>query len=187
MDQESHGFLRLSITGKGAKEAFAQEAGGHRWQRVPPTERQGRVHSSTVTVAVIDGSQQQKFVLDERDLEIISVRGSGPGGQHRNKTESGVQITHRPTGMRVRADKERHQLANKHAAMALLQERLAGGMVSQHLANQNDDRRQQIGSGERGDKVRTIQVQNDNVRDHRTGRSITVRAWMKGDLEGLLR
>lgn len=138
-------------------------------------------------MAVIEPGQQKAFVLDERDLDIITVRGSGPGGQHRNKTESGVQITHRPSGMMVRADKERHQLSNKHAAMALLQERLAGGMVSRHLATQNDDRRLQIGSGERGDKVRTIQVQNDNVRDHRTGNAITVRAWMKGDLDGLLK
>jgi peptide chain release factor 1 len=120
------------------------------------------------------------------DLEIRTCKGSGPGGQHRNKTESGVEIIHRPTGMRVRCDRGRSQHQNRQEALGILTGRLRQAGALERHEQSNLLRRGQIGTGERSDKIRTIQVQHDQVRDHRTGRSITVRAWMRGHLDGLV-
>ena len=161
------------------------EAGGHRWQRVPPTERRGRVHSSTVTVAVLVEPDASEIVLNQNDLVIETMRGSGPGGQHKHKTESAVRITHKPTGVQAYCD-SRDQFRNKALAMAVLRARLQESRDAQATGEQNDQRRRQVGSGQRSDKVRTVSEQNDTVTDHRTNKRIDVKRYKRGFIEELL-
>jgi peptide chain release factor 1 len=118
------GALTLRVTGEQARDAFADEAGGHRWQRVPPTERRGRVQTSTVTVAVLPEPVAEALVVPEADLEWSTCRASGHGGQHLQKTDSAVQVKHTPTGTIVRCESERSQLQNKRSALAVLRARL---------------------------------------------------------------
>lgn len=176
----------LRVSGAGAWELFRNESGGHRWQRVPPNERRGKVQSSTVTVAVFREVPPAEFRLLDRDVEITACRGSGPGGQNRNKTDSAVQVKHRPTGMIVRCETERSQQQNRASALALLASRLAAAARASCQAATSRDRRQQIGSGERSDKIRTIQVQNGQVINHLNGKRLTVERYLKGDLAALL-
>lgn len=162
----------LRVSGRGARETFANEAGGHRWQRVPPNEKHGRVHTSTVTVAVLEEPSEIELPrLDPRDLDISTCRASGNGGQNVQKTDSAVQIRHAPSGLIVRCETERSQAYNKATALAILRARLHDQLVRHAGAERADDRRRQIGSGQRGDKRRTIAVQRDSVVDHPTGRS----------------
>lgn len=179
---EGESQVVLRIVGIEAYRRFRGEAGGHRWQRVPPTERRGRMQSSTVTVAVFPERSQREFQLDERDLELTTCRGSGPGGQHRNKTESAVQVKHKPTGLIVRCESERSQVQNKESALRLLASRLAEAAVNKRTEREADSRRQQIGSGERSDKVRTIQTQNNVVVNHLSGKKASLDKYLKGDI-----
>ena len=165
--------------GRGAKNLFALEAGGHRWQRIPPTERRGRVHTSTVTVAVLDPLQRTRFALDPSEVEIKKSLGTGPGGQHRNKTESCVTATHRPTGLAVRVDM-RSQHQSLSMALAILTAKLAEGEEQASLTARNLARRSQTGSGMRGDKIRTYREQDDRVTDHRSGRVVSLSSWLRG-------
>lgn len=172
----------LQVDGSGAFDAFKAESGGHRWQRVPPNERKDKTHSSTVTVAVIRDQPRSGFVMRESDLEITTCRGSGPGGQKRNKTDSAVQIKHKPTGLYVRCETERSQGQNKESARALLSARVQAIQEAKTNRAAVEDRRQQIGSGERSDKVRTVQMQNGQVVNHVTGRKAAVEKYLKGDI-----
>lgn len=172
------GMIVLHITGPNAWPLFRNEPGGHRWQRLS----KGRTHSSTVTVAVFPDIPPSQFTLRPADLQITTCRGSGPGGQHRNKTESAVQVKHLPTGMMVRCESERSQQQNKESALSLLASRLAARHESTTSASKASDRRSQIGSGERSDKIRTIQTQNGQVVNHLTGKKITIERYLKGDL-----
>lgn len=158
-----------------------QEAGGHRWQRVPPTERKGRVHSSTVTVAVFEGSAPHAPELRETDIRTRITKGTGPGGQNRNKRLTAVILTHEPTGIEVKAEAERTQEANRRVAMATLRERVRAHYAgaAQHAANQQ--RKASVGSGERSDKIRTYRA--DGVTDHRTGRKAPLQQVQAGRLE----
>ncbi|MFT3696780.1 MAG: peptide chain release factor-like protein [Kofleriaceae bacterium] len=162
----------LRASGKGVREIFRDEAGGHRWQRVPPNEKRGRVHTSTITVAVLDEPNEREMApLDPRDLDISTCRASGSGGQHLQKTDSAVQVRHVPTGLVVRCETERSQSYNRETALSILRARLHEHAVASDLAARANDRRRQIGSGQRGDKRRTIAVQRDSVVDHQSGRS----------------
>lgn len=169
------------MIGKHAVETFKDEPGGHRWQRVPPTEKQGRVQTSTITVAVLPEPTATQVVLNERDLDFKFCRGSGAGGQHRNVTDSAVVLTHRPTGVVVRCESERSQHANKDTALAVLRARLWEVTQLALDGKRALDRRAQIGSGMRGDKRRTIRVRDDVVNDHVTGRQWKFRAYARGD------
>lgn len=174
------GIIVVQFSGKGAKALFANEAGGHRWQRVPPTEKRGRVHTSTVTVAVLDPEQNQKFALDEREVEIKTSRGSGPGGQHRNKTDSCVTATHKPTGVKVRIDmKSQHQ--SKEMALKVLAAKIGGHQAKASREDREKRRKEQVGTGMRGDKIRTYRTQDDQINDHRTGQTWKLKKWMRGD------
>jgi peptide chain release factor 1 len=167
------------VTGAGATALFGNEGGGHRWQRIPPTERSGRVHTSTVTVAVLEPGRVVGNPI-ARDVDITTARGSGPGGQHRNKTESCVTATHRPTGITVKIDmKSQHQ--SRSMALAVLAGRLYAMQRNQLLASENDSRKQQVGSGMRGDKIRTYRSQDDRVVDHRTGKRWVLSRWIRGE------
>lgn len=164
---------------------MSQEAGGHRWQRVPPTEKRGRVHTSTVTVACLREPSEAEVHLDPGDLDIKTTRGSGAGGQHRNTTDSAVVVTHKPSGLSVRVESERSQHQNKATALALLRARLLEAKQNR-LANQvNGKRKNQVGSGMRGDKRRTIALQRGQVTDHQSGKSIRAKDYLRGQVEDL--
>lgn len=173
--------MTLRIIGANPHLAFGNEAGGHRWQRVPPTERKGRVHTSTITVAVLPEPADSALVVNERDLEWTTTRGTGPGGQHRNKTESAVTLKHQPSGLVVRCQSERSQLRNKQSALAVLKARLWQAENDRTARASNNQRRQQIGSGMRGDKRRTIRLQDGIVTDHVLGKRWRLREYLNGE------
>lgn len=149
---------------------------------MPPTEKRGRVQTSTVTVAVLPIPEQNEFKLKESELEEFVARGSGPGGQHRNKTDSCVTIHHKPTGIRCRADM-RSQHESRRIARATLEARVADHYASKDVAGRNQSRRDQVGSGMRGDKVRTYRVQDNQVTDHRTEAKARLSAIKEGKLD----
>lgn len=169
------------VTGAGAAAAFADEAGGHRWQRVPPNEKRGRVHTSTVTVAVMAEPTSTELELPDTDLEYTACRGSGAGGQARNKTSNAVQLRHLPTNTLVRCESERSQAQNRRTALAHLRARLWEAKTAELGAARAADRKAQVGSGMRGDKRRTIRTQDDQVHDHVTGRRWRYRDYVRGD------
>jgi peptide chain release factor 1 len=164
--ETASGFCLLEISGHNSFSIFANEAGGHRWQRVPPTERHGRVHTSTITVAVFGSTSDKPVQIKAQDIRICASRGSGPGGQHRNKTSTAIQITHLPTNTSVRCDTMRSQLQNKEKAMEILLIRLSTAAKTIASQTQNHERQTQVGSGMRGDKRRTIACQRGRVSDH---------------------
>jgi peptide chain release factor 1 len=170
-----------SFVGEQAKNLFINEAGGHRWQRIPPTERRGRAQTSTVTVVVLDPDSIVRKKMDPKDVKITTARGSGPGGQNRNKTESCVIAVHKPTGTQVRIDNERSQQQNRVTALKLLAARLYEVERNKLLQARDADRKNQAGTGMRGDKIRTYRTQDDQITDHRTGEKWKLSKWMKGD------
>lgn len=169
------------VSGEGAYAAFQHEAGGHRWQRVPPSEKRGRVHTSTVAVAVLGEPEAARVELPEKDLLYRATRGSGPGGQHRNKTSTAIQLTHLPTGLMVRVDGGRSQHQNRALALELLRARLFDGQRRTAAAAREAERRGQLGSGERGDKRRTIRCQDGVVVDHVLGQRWSLRQYLRGE------
>ena len=169
----------MHIEGTNAKELFANEPGGHRWQRVSPTEKRGRIHTSTVTVAVLDENKINS-TINRYDISYTMKRGSGPGGQHRNKTDSCVVATHNPTGLSVKID-ARDQHKNKALATRILIERILEQEQTKETNNRCKTRKYQIGSGMRGDKRRTYRTQNDLVIDHITGKKWRLSKWIKGN------
>jgi len=152
---------------------------------VPPTEKRGRVHTSTVTLACLREPSAAEVDLDPRDLVVKPTRGSGAGGQHRNTTDSAIQVTHKPTGIQVRVESERSQHQNKASALALLRARLLDQQQGHQNKRRNDRRRSQLGTGMRGDKVRTIALQRGQVTDHRTGRRVNAKKYLRGEVDAL--
>jgi peptide chain release factor 1 len=177
------GFAVLRVTGREAERCFAREGGGHRWQRVPPNEKRGRVHTSTVTVVVLPEPTPLELELDPRDLVISTCRASGNGGQHLQRTESAVQIKHVPTGVMVRCESERSQLQNRASALAVLRARLLEREREGRRTERERARREQAGSGMRGDKRRTVRCQDATVTDHVTGQRWSLREYERGDWE----
>jgi peptide chain release factor 1 len=175
------GLVQVIVSGAGTRATFQHEGGGHRWQRIPPTEKRGRVQTSTVTVAVLDPDAVVGQALDPRDVDVVTTRGSGPGGQNRNKTDSCVIATHRPSGLQVRIDNERSQHQNKATAFKVLAARLYESERDKQAALREEDRRRQVGTGMRGDKVRTYRSQDDQVNDHRTGQRWRLQDWVRGN------
>ena len=176
-------IIILEISGSGAKAAFANEPGGHRWQRIPSTEKRGRVQTSTITVAVLDPVNMQDVVIDDGDVDRQVFRGSGAGGQKRNKTASAVRLTHKPTGIVIRYESERSQSQNLRVARALLAARLQQQLDAKAQTIRHNIRKDQVGTGMRGDKRRTIRVRDDRVHDHLTGRKMSVKQYLRGELE----
>ncbi len=178
--EERPGFVSVLFEGEGARQLFQNEAGGHRQQRIPPTEKRGRVQTSTVTVAVLDPEVEPRFQLREQDVEITTTRGSGPGGQNRNKVESCVVVTHKASGLTVRIDMKSQQQGRVMALKILSAKLLEAQTQASHEAR-SKDRRQQVGSGMRADKVRTYRTQDDRVTDHRTNQTWSLKKWVRGD------
>jgi len=176
------GRVVLRAEGIDARAFFAGEAGGHRWQRTPPTEKRGRVHSSTITIAVLDEiADRGPLVIDEDDLVWSTCRAPGKGGQHLQKTDSAVQLTHLPTGIRVRSHEQRSQHQNRAVALARLRERLEAAARAAATTARDAERRAQVGSGMRGDKRRTVRAQDGTVVDHVTGNTWRYRDYVRGE------
>jgi peptide chain release factor 1 len=168
----------FELKGKTAWDAMKYEGGVHRIQRIPETEKNGRIHTSTATVAVLPKPKKSELSIRPDELRIEFCRSSGPGGQFVNKRESAVRITHIPTGLAVFSQTERNQLQNRANAMALLEYRLQEKKTQDENAAFGGARKEQIGSGERCEKIRTYNVPQDRVTDHRVKKS-----WH--DIEGI--
>ncbi|MFN8389727.1 MAG: peptide chain release factor 1 [Bdellovibrionota bacterium] len=175
------------IEGNGAYSLFKYERGVHRVQRVPATETQGRIHTSTVTVAVLPEAEEVDIEILDKDLRIDVFRSSGPGGQSVNTTDSAVRVTHLPTGMVVSCQDEKSQLKNKNKALGVLRARLLDLKQAEADAERRDARRTQIGSGERSEKIRTYNYPQSRVTDHRIGLTVyQLDTVLKGSLDMLV-
>jgi peptide chain release factor 1 len=180
-------LVTLLINGDTAWSRLKFEAGTHRVQRVPATESQGRIHTSSATVMVLPEAEEVEVEIDERDLEIDVYRASGPGGQGVNTTDSAVRITHKPTGVVVAMQDERSQLQNRARAMQVLRARLLKLAQDEQEAAQSAERRSQVGGGGRGEKIRTYNYKENRVTDHRIGFTIyRLQEVLAGDLDDVV-
>ena len=188
-ETELGGFKEVSfmIEGEGAFSRFKFESGVHRVQRVPETESQGRIHTSTVTVAVLPEAEDVDIEINPADLQIDTFRSSGAGGQHINKTESAIRITHIPTGTVVECQDERSQHKNKDKAMKILRSRI----LDEERRKQNDaiagERKSQVGSGDRSERIRTYNYPQGRISDHRIGLTLyRLESMLNGDIDELI-
>lgn len=177
----------ILIEGEGVYNFMKYESGVHRVQRVPETETQGRIHTSTITVAVMPKAEPIEFELNPDDLKIDTFRASGAGGQHVNKTSSAIRITHIPTGMVVECQNERSQFQNKDKAMDILRSRLLQQQQKQQQQQINDRRHSQVGTGDRSERIRTYNFPQRRVTDHRINLSLyKIEDVMNGNLREIL-
>jgi len=174
----------LSVKGKGAFSRLKFESGVHRVQRVPVTESQGRIHTSTATVAVMPEVDDVEINLDEKDLEITATFASGPGGQHMQKNATAVRIVHTPSGITVKVQSERSLSQNKRVALGIIQARLQEQEEAKQHASLAADRKAQVGTGDRSEKIRTYNYPQGRVTDHRIGlTTYNLPAVLEGDLD----
>lgn len=177
----------ISIKGKGAYSKLKFENGVHRVQRVPETESQGRIHTSAATVAVLSEVEDVDIEIEEKDLRIDTYRSGGAGGQHVNKTESAIRITHLPTGIVVQCQNERSQIQNRETAMQILKSRLYDYERTKRLSEQASTRKSQIGSGDRSERVRTYNFPQGRVTDHRINLTLyKLEAFLDGEIDEMI-
>ena len=188
-ETELGGIKQCSITIKDTNvfSKLKYESGVHRVQRVPETESQGRVHTSTVTVAVLPEIEEVDFEILDKDLKIDTYRSSGAGGQHVNKTESAIRITHLPTGIVVACQDERSQIKNREKAMNLLKTKLYNYYKNQIDSQYSANRKNQVGTGDRSERIRTYNYPQGRITDHRINYSVyNVNSFMDGDIEEMI-
>lgn len=179
--------ISFSIEGEGAYSRLKFESGVHRVQRVPETETQGRVHTSTVTVAVLPEAEEVEVEINTTDLQIDTYRSGGAGGQHVNTTDSAVRITHLPTGTVVECQDERSQHKNKEKAMKILRSRIYEDMQRKYNEQIADERKAQVGTGDRSERIRTYNYPQNRVTDHRIGLTLYhLEAILNGDLDQVI-
>jgi peptide chain release factor 1 len=186
---ELGGFKEIvfQINGTDIYKRMKYESGVHRVQRVPATEAQGRIHTSTCTVAVLPEAQEVDIEIKPEDIEINVCRASGKGGQGVNTTDSAVQIQHKPSGLIVRCADERSQIKNKAKAMTVLRSRLLEAKIAEENAKYAANRKQQVGTGERNEKIRTYNFPQNRVTDHRIEVTLyNLSTFIDGDLDGLI-
>ena len=171
---EAGGFKEIiaNISGRGAYGRFKFESGTHRVQRVPATEAQGRIHTSAVTVAIMPEAEEVEVAIKPEDIRVDVFRSGGPGGQSVNTTDSAVRITHLPTGLVVSCQDEKSQLKNKQKGMKILRARLFEKITNERHAEMAKQRKEQVGSGDRSEKIRTYNYPDRRVTDHRVGLTI---------------
>ena len=188
-DTELGGFKEISfmISGEGAYSRLKFESGVHRVQRVPETESQGRIHTSTATVAVLPEAEDVDIEINPADLQIDTFRSSGAGGQHINKTESAIRITHLPTGTVVECQDERSQHKNRDKAMRVLKSRILEAERQKQASSIADERKSQVGTGDRSERIRTYNYPQGRVSDHRIGLTIyKLEQFLNGDMDEVI-
>ena len=180
--------LVAEISGTGVYDSLKQESGVHRVQRVPETERQGRIHTSTASVAVLPVVEAKVVDIKDGDLEVTFSRAGGPGGQNVNKVETAVRITHKPTGIVVSCRMERSQHANREKAMEMLRSILYDEAQRQSVGSVAELRKNQIGSGDRSEKIRTYNFPDDRITDHRIGKKWhNIEKILEGDFDPIVK
>ncbi len=185
-----HGYKTFiaQIEGERVKESLSHESGVHRVQRVPTTEKGGRIHTSTASVAVMPVAEAEEVAINPSDLEVSFFRSSGPGGQNVNKVETAVRILHRPSGVVVASQAGRSQHANREQALVLLRARLYEEKRLKEEAQLKGVRREQIGTGERAEKIRTYNFPQDRITDHRIGKKFhNLEKVLAGDLDPIVK
>ncbi|MBI2035849.1 MAG: PCRF domain-containing protein [Candidatus Liptonbacteria bacterium] len=176
------------IEGAGSYEELKQESGVHRVQRVPKTEKSGRVHTSTATVAILPEVEPKEVTINPNDLEVTFSRAGGPGGQNVNKVETAVRVLHKPSGIVISSRVERSQHANRELAMSILRAKLYEIQKSKEFGNIDEARREQVGSADRSEKIRTYNFPDDRITDHRIGKKFhNIEGILEGNLEPIVR
>jgi peptide chain release factor 1 len=175
------------INGQGAYSVFKYESGTHRVQRVPTTEAQGRIHTSAVTVAVLPEAEEVDIAIDASEIKVDVYRSTGPGGQSVNTTDSAVRITHLPSGLVVTCQDEKSQLKNKLKAMKVLRARLLDQLISEQNEKRSEERKSQVGTGDRSGRIRTYNFPQGRVTDHRIGLTLyKLESVLQGDLDEII-
>lgn len=183
------GFKEVTfmVEGDGAYSKFKYESGVHRVQRVPETEASGRIHTSTVTVAVLPEVEDVEVDINPADIKIESCKSSGAGGQHINKTESAVRLIHKPSGIVIECQEERSQFKNREKAMRMLKAKLYDIKQSEQSQKIASERRSQVGTGDRSERIRTYNYPQGRITDHRIGLSVfNFESFLNGDIGGMI-
>ena len=183
------GFREITfmITGNGAYSRFKYESGVHRVQRVPDTESSGRIHTSTATVAVLPEAEDIEIEINQSDLEIETIKSSGAGGQHVNKTESAIRMLHKPTGIVIECQDERSQMKNRDKAMKLLRAKLYDMKTREQHDKIASERKSQVGTGDHSEKIRTYNYPQSRVTDHRINHTIySLESYLNGNLDDMI-
>lgn len=179
--------ITFMVTGQGAYSRFKYESGVHRVQRVPETEASGRIHTSTATVAVLPEAEDVEIEINQSDLEIETIKSSGAGGQHVNKTESAIRMIHKPTGIVIECQDERSQFKNKDKAMKLLRAKLFDMKTREQNEKIASERRSQVGTGDRSERIRTYNYPQGRITDHRIGHTIhSLDSFLNGSIDGMI-